>query len=81
MSARVLAYDLGGTKIAAAIVARDGKILSQLKTPVASDRQKSSVLRQMTALGRELLTDAGKKRYLASGSHPLDHSTRSKVFC
>ena len=75
MSARVLAYDLGGTKIAAAIVSREGKILSKLKTPVASDRQKSSVLRQMTALGRQLLDGMGKKSVLGIGiasAGPLD---------
>ncbi len=54
----VLAYDLGGTKVHAAVVDSRGKILQETRVPVAIQKGKQAVIRQLCDLGNEFL-----KRY------------------
>ncbi|MCB0342375.1 MAG: ROK family protein [Pseudobdellovibrionaceae bacterium] len=50
----VLAFDLGGTKVAAAIVARDGTIVQELKEPVKLDQGPKGLVEQMMHLSQSL---------------------------
>jgi len=54
----VLAYDLGGTKVAAGVVNEKGQILEEIRVPVKMREGKTGVIKQLTELGRDLL-----KRY------------------
>jgi len=72
MSAKVLAYDLGGTKIAVGVVNDRGRVLEEIRTPI-SGNGKAAVLRQMSDLGRALLTRYPEIRRVGIGSAgPLD---------
>ncbi len=69
----VLAYDLGGTKVAVGVVTARGKVLEEIRTPVVFQEGKAAVIRQLGELGAELL-----KRYPAirkigiASAGPLD---------
>lgn len=54
-SDKVLAYDLGGTKVHVAVIDRNGKILADVRVPVAVELGKTGVIRQLGALGRKFL--------------------------
>ena len=58
--ATVLAYDLGGTKLAAALVTRAGRIIAEVAAPVGDPRP-ASVLREMVAMAGTL-SDATRPR-------------------
>lgn len=55
----VLAYDLGGTKVAAGIVDSRGKILSEVRAPVLLKDGPRALVHQMAELGRELIRRQG----------------------
>lgn len=73
MAQKVLAYDLGGTKVAVGVVDSTGEIHAQVRTPVLLEKGKPAVLRQLADLGRALLLEFPevKKAGLASAG-PLD---------
>jgi glucokinase len=52
---KVLAYDLGGTKVAVGIVTETGEILEQLRVPVMISKGKEAVMKQLADLGKRLL--------------------------
>lgn len=52
---KVLSYDLGGTKIAVAVVNSKGKVLEELRLPAVIDQGKKAVLNQLVELGRVFL--------------------------
>jgi glucokinase len=52
---KVLAYDLGGTKVAAGIVDSHGDILEEIREPIRLADGKSAVLRQLSDCGKRLL--------------------------
>ncbi len=53
----VLAYDLGGTKIAAGVVKHDGTLLKELRVPARMSEGKEAVLNQLVEMGRELIRE------------------------
>jgi glucokinase len=56
--APVLAYDLGGTKVAVGVVTPSGEILDERRVPVVFEQGKHGVLKQLAGLGKVYL-----KRY------------------
>ncbi len=52
---KVLAYDLGGTKVQVGVVSAAGKVLEELRVPVVVDQGKAAVIEQLAELGRGLL--------------------------
>ena len=57
MTGTALAFDLGGTDLRAAIVARDGIVRQSLTVPTRADDGVEAVLSQMTELADRLLPD------------------------
>jgi glucokinase len=55
----VLGLDFGGTKLAAGVVAGDGRVLSQLVVPAARDGGPAPMIERELALGREAVDAAG----------------------
>ncbi|HOE10206.1 MAG TPA: ROK family protein [bacterium] len=55
----VLGIDLGGTKILAAVVDPDGKVLSRSKRKTKSEKGPADVLDRMAACAREAVEEAG----------------------
>ncbi len=51
----VLAYDLGGTKVAVGVVNRHGDIIEELREPIRLHEGKAAVLRQLSDCGKQLL--------------------------
>lgn len=73
MSQKALSFDLGGTKIAAAIVNHKGEILEQELEPARFEEGKGPVLRQLVAMGRRLLLKhPAAKRVGVASAGPLD---------
>ena len=69
----VLAYDLGGTKVAAGVVRRDGKVLEEIRVPAQIDLGKEAVLTQLSGMGRELIKRYPKVLHVGLASAgPLD---------
>jgi len=69
----VLAYDLGGTKVAVGAVNAKGKVLHSLRVPVLLDEGKDAVLRQLGDLGQEILDRFPEIRRVGMASAgPLD---------
>ncbi len=54
-SQQVLAYDLGGTKVAVGVVNSRGRVLKELREPVVIHEGKAAVIRQLVRMGRTLL--------------------------
>ena len=54
-SKKVLAYDLGGTKVHVGIVTASGKILEELRVPVVTAQGKNAVIAQLAELGKDFL--------------------------
>lgn len=52
---KVLAYDLGGTKVHVAVVDRKGTIVEETRVPVEVEKGKSGVIAQLGRLGRHYL--------------------------
>ncbi|MCC7442043.1 MAG: ROK family protein [Bdellovibrionales bacterium] len=70
-----LAYDLGGTKVEAALVRDDGKVMKSERLPVRVDAGPSGLVAQMAELGRALLALPEGRRVRAVGlasAGPLD---------
>uniref|UniRef100_A0AAU2W0M1 ROK family protein n=1 Tax=Streptomyces sp. NBC_00008 TaxID=2903610 RepID=A0AAU2W0M1_9ACTN len=55
----VLALDIGGTKLAAGVVARDGSVRSFVTCPTRVEEGPDAALERLFALGRDALTAAG----------------------
>jgi glucokinase len=55
----VLALDVGGTKLAAGVVAGDGRILSELATPSRAEEGPAGMIPRHLALGRAAVDAAG----------------------
>jgi glucokinase len=73
---KVLAYDLGGTKVAAAVVNAQGKVLDEIRVPVMIQQGKKAVLRQLVDLGKELIAlhpDVGRVGMASAGPLDPDH--------
>lgn len=73
MGEKVLAFDLGGTKVAVGIVNSKGRILDEIRVPVVLEEGKDAVLQQLVNLGSQLLRrfPEVKKVGIASAG-PLD---------
>lgn len=72
-SLSVLAYDIGGTKVHAAIVSSSAKILDEIRTPIDFSKGKSEVLRQWIDVGQKLLSRHPKvSRVGVASAGPLD---------
>ncbi len=72
----VLAYDLGGTKVAVGAVDSKGKILEEIRVPVDLDHGKAGLLKQLTTLGKEILKrHKGIRRAGIASAGPLDPRT------
>jgi WD40 repeat protein len=52
----VLAYDLGGTKVAVGAVDSNGKILEEMRVPVDLEHGKAGLIRQLADLGKQVLS-------------------------
>jgi glucokinase len=73
MSQKVLSYDLGGTKVAVGVVNSRGRVLEEIRVPVLIDQGKAAVLKQLTLLGKELLSRHKEvKRIGMASAGPLD---------
>lgn len=71
--AKVLAFDLGGTKIAVGAIDAQGKVLEEIREPALFAHGKEAVLGQMVSLGTRLLaTHRGIKRIGVASAGPLD---------
>ena len=69
----VLAYDLGGTKVAVGVIDSSGKILAETRVPAVIEEGKAAVLKQLVMLGRELLKRyPAVKRIGIASAGPLD---------
>ena len=55
MTQKVLSYDLGGTKVAVAVVNSRGRILDEIRVPAEIPNGKAAVIRQLSDLGATLL--------------------------
>lgn len=72
----VLAYDLGGTKVAVGVVNSRGKVLEEKRTPVPFEDGKEAVIRQLGDLGADFLRRYPKIRKVGMASAgPLDPHT------
>jgi glucokinase len=72
-SGKVLAYDLGGTKVSVGIVNARGKVLEETRVPVLIEEGKEAVIEQLTELGKRLLeTHRGIHRVGIASAGPLD---------
>lgn len=69
----VLAYDIGGTKVAVAVVDGRGRVLEELRVPVRLEEGKAAVLKEFGDLGAELLRrHPGCRRVGVGSAGPLD---------
>lgn len=69
----VLAYDLGGTKVAVGVVDSRGKVLVEVREPVSVEKGKAAVLRQLAEIGQALLEEYPEIRTVGVASAgPLD---------
>lgn len=64
----VLAYDMGGTKIAVGVVDSRGRILEEIREPIAVQEGKKAVLQQLTDLGNKLIRKFPKIRRVGIAS-------------
>ena len=53
---KVLAYDLGGTKVAVGVINSKGKILDEIRVPVVIEKGKEAVIEQLGDLGKQLIS-------------------------
>lgn len=51
----VLAYDLGGTKVAVGVVDSQGKVIEEIRVPVVIEQGKQAVLDQLAQLGKDFI--------------------------
>ncbi len=72
----VLAYDLGGTKVAVGVVDSKGHVLEEIRVPVAIEQGKAAVIQQLAMLGQSLIAEYPKiQRVGIASAGPLDSST------
>ena len=72
----VLAYDLGGTKVAAGIVTHKGVVLEEIREPVAISHGKRALLRQLSDMGQALLIrHPGVRSCGVASAGPLNPAT------
>lgn len=70
---KVLAYDLGGTKVAVGVVNSRGKVLKEIRVPVVIEKGKSAVIAQLADLGGQFLKTHPEIRQVGIASAgPLD---------
>jgi len=69
----VLAYDLGGTKISAGIMNKNGKIIRHIREKIDLNKGKAALITQMSLIGKKLIQNekVSKNVGLASAG-PLD---------
>ncbi|MGE0614147.1 MAG: ROK family protein [Bacteriovoracia bacterium] len=80
MNTAVLAYDLGGTKVAVGVVdvregqgRSDGKILAETREPIHVERGRADVMNHLAELGKKFLREYPKIRAVGIASAgPLD---------
>jgi glucokinase len=69
----VLAYDLGGTKVSVGAVTSQGKVLEEIRVPVAVEQGKAAVIRQLSDLGKDIISrHKGIKKVGMASAGPLD---------
>ncbi|MEK6706987.1 MAG: ROK family protein [Bdellovibrionota bacterium] len=69
----VLAYDLGGTKVAAGVMNSKGRILEEIRVPVALEQGKTAVINQLVEIGKKFLNRYPKiHRIGVASAGPLD---------
>ncbi len=86
MSAPLLAFDIGGTKLAAGVVAPDGDVLAETTAPTGRDPTPQQVIDSLFDLSERSLADAG-----LAGGHvaaagvsfggPVDYLTGKVITC
>lgn len=70
---KVLAYDLGGTKVQVGVVTQSGKVLEETRVPVAVEKGKAGVIAQLAELGKDFLSrHRDVKRVGMASAGPLD---------
>lgn len=70
---QVLAYDLGGTKVAAGIVTPKGEVIEEIRMPVKMALGKNIVLKQLVEIGKDLLGKYPRvKKIGIASAGPLD---------
>ncbi|MDR3606889.1 MAG: ROK family protein [Oligoflexia bacterium] len=70
---KVLAYDLGGTKIHVGVVNSDGQVLEAIRAPVAVAQGKKAVFEQLARLGNHFLEKHPEiRRVGVASAGPLD---------
>ena len=70
---KVLAYDLGGTKVAVGVVNEKGRILEEIREPVVFQLGKAKVIAQLADLGKKLIKHhPGIYRVGIASAGPLD---------
>ncbi|OFZ19720.1 MAG: hypothetical protein A2X94_16835 [Bdellovibrionales bacterium GWB1_55_8] len=71
--APVLAFDLGGTKVAVGVVNSRGRILDEIRVPTVFQEGKDAVIRQLSELGQGFLDRYPRIKYVGVASAgPLD---------
>lgn len=70
---KVLAYDLGGTKVAVGVVDSRGKVLEDLRVPIILDQGRDAMMEQLAELGRTLIRQhPGIRRVGIASAGPVD---------
>ena len=70
---KVLAYDLGGTKVHIGVVDETGRILVEQRVPVLVEKGKTAVINQLADLGKDLIKLHPEIKYVGLASAgPLD---------
>lgn len=70
---KVLAYDLGGTKVHVGVVDESGRILAEQRVPVLVEKGKKGVIDQLAQLGKEYLEQYPDIKFVGLASAgPLD---------
>lgn len=70
---KVLAYDIGGTKVAAGAVDAQGHVLEEIRVPILVELGRDAVLNQLAELGRQLISrHKGISRTGIASAGPLD---------
>ena len=71
-SKKVLAFDLGGTKLALAVVNQKGQILTEQRVSVSKSGGAKSLIDQMANLAKPLVKEFGVKSGAIASAGPLD---------
>ncbi len=70
---KVLAYDLGGTKVAVGVVDSRGEVLEEIRVPVQIEQGKKALIAQLADLGKQLISKHRGIRFAGIASAgPLD---------